>query len=165
MNGIVRVALAPPDLVDASLAKEVAAIINRDLYGTRLLLTRKVPTLIARYQTIQERSLWETIDALGKEFNLTDQEQRQLLPSGQQRVFYNGIGWPRTYMKQAGLLESTCRGYFHISKRCLAVLSEKLSKFDDSYLEQFAEFRQFKQHRREKSTLPPVSPEMRMNML
>ena len=100
----------------------------------------------------QEHSLWETIDALGKEFNLTDQEQRQLLPSGQQTVFYNRIGWPRTYMKQAGLLESTCRGYFHISKWGLAVLSEKLSKFDDSYLEQFAEFRQFKERRREKST-------------
>lgn len=54
MNDIVHVAIAPPDMLDASLVKEVASIINKDLYGTRLLLAGMVPRLIAHYQTIQE---------------------------------------------------------------------------------------------------------------
>jgi hypothetical protein len=57
VNDIVHVALAPPDLVDASLVKKVATIINKDLYGTRLLLARKIPTIIANYHTIREAEI------------------------------------------------------------------------------------------------------------
>lgn len=100
----------------------------------------------------QEHSLWAVVEALSRQFDLTDEERRQLLPSGQQTVFYNRVGWARTYMKQAGLLDSTRRGYLRITERGLAVLGEGLSKIDTSYLEQFAEFRQFKERTREKIT-------------
>lgn len=48
------VAIAPPDALKASVVERVAAIINKDLYGTRLLLSGKIPRIIAHYQTIQE---------------------------------------------------------------------------------------------------------------
>ena len=44
----------------------------------------------------QEHSLRETIDALAEEFALTDEERKALLPSGQQQVFDNRVGWART---------------------------------------------------------------------
>jgi len=102
-------------------------------------------------EDLQEHSLWQAIDVLTNQFNLTDEEQRQLLPSGQQTIFYNRVGWARTYMKKAGLLESTRRGYFRITGRGLEALKQDPSKIDNSYLEQFEEFRDFKALTREKS--------------
>jgi len=63
----------------------------------------------------QEHSLRETIDFLAHEFSLSDEERKELLPSGLQATFDNRVGWARTYMKKAGLMESTRRGYFCIT--------------------------------------------------
>ena len=53
-----------------------------------------------------EHSLRETIETLANEFKLTEQERRELLPSGKQEVFVNRVGWARTYLKRAGLVAS-----------------------------------------------------------
>lgn len=104
----------------------------------------------------QEHSLWEAIDALAPKFNLTDEEQRLPLPSGQQTIFYNRVGWARTYMKQARLLEYSRRGYFRITDRGLEVLREYPPRIDTSYLGQFEDFRQFKERTREKPAVARV---------
>lgn len=44
-----------------------------------------------------EHSLNETHDALAKQFQLTDIQLRELLPSGRQSIFRNRVGWARTY--------------------------------------------------------------------
>lgn len=91
----------------------------------------------------QEHSLRETIEALADEFELTDDERRRLLPSGQQATFDNRVGWARTYMKKAGLLESTRRGYYRITDRGRDVLKHHLSELDSAYLRRYQEFVQF----------------------
>ena len=98
----------------------------------------------------QEHSLWETIDALASHFNLTQGEQKELLPSGQQSIFYNRVNWARTYMKQAGLLEATRRGYFKITERGMQVLQENPKEIDSDFLMQFDEFKIFKKRTRVK---------------
>ena len=67
----------------------------------------------------QEHSLRETVDQLAKQFKLSDQEMKEMLPSGQQAIFNNRVGWARTYLGKAGLLEGTRRGYFRITQRGL----------------------------------------------
>jgi len=65
-HDIVHVAIAPPDMAEESLVKGVAAIINKDLYGTRLLLAGKIPRIVAHYETIQEaESIVQSLRALG----------------------------------------------------------------------------------------------------
>ena len=49
----------------------------------------------------------EVKENLAREFNLTPQERRELLPSGRQAIFDNRVGWARTYLKKADLLH--CR--------------------------------------------------------
>jgi len=95
-----------------------------------------------------EHSLRETIDHLATHFKLTEDELKQLLPSGQQAVFDNRVAWARTYLKQAGLLEPTRRGYFRITPRGLEVLKQKPEKINVKFLEQFKEFRDFRQRKR-----------------
>ena len=51
---IVHVAIAPPDTLEAGLAEKVAAIVNKNLSRTRLLLVGKIPRIIAQYQTIEK---------------------------------------------------------------------------------------------------------------
>ncbi|HLB30321.1 MAG TPA: winged helix-turn-helix domain-containing protein, partial [Gammaproteobacteria bacterium] len=57
------------------------------------------------------------VEALSREFQLTDDERRELLPSGKQPTFDNRVGWARTYMAKAGLLDSPKRGQFRITDR------------------------------------------------
>jgi len=91
-----------------------------------------------------EHSLREAIEILASEFKLTAQERRDLLPSGQQEVFENRVGWARTYLKKAGLIQTTKRGFFRITDRGLEVLKKKPERMDAKFLTQFDEFRAFK---------------------
>ncbi|MBN2251240.1 MAG: restriction endonuclease, partial [Candidatus Altiarchaeota archaeon] len=92
----------------------------------------------------EEHSLHEVIETLADQFELTDEERRELLPSGRQAKFDNRVAWARTYMKKAGLLESTGRGKIRINDRGLAVLRENPPEINVKFLEQFPEFLEFR---------------------
>lgn len=98
----------------------------------------------------EEHSLREAIDHLAIHFKLTEDELKELLPSGQQGIFVNRVGWARSYMKQAGLLESTRRGFFRITQRGLDVLKNKTESINVKFLDQFKEFQDFRQRKRVK---------------
>jgi len=91
----------------------------------------------------KERSMRETIDALAKEYGLSAEELRELLPSGKQPIFDNRVGWARTYMKKAGLLESTRRGFFRITDRGSKILSQNPKEINVKYLKQFQNLIEF----------------------
>jgi restriction system protein len=99
-----------------------------------------------------EHSLREPIESRAEEFKLSDEERRELLPSGQQEIFDNRVGWARTYMKKAGLLRTTRRGFFQITERGVEALNKKPSRIDGKFLEQYQEFRDFKSLRRQPTT-------------
>ena len=103
----------------------------------------------------KEHSLRGTIKALADEFDLADDERSELLPSGQQAAFDNRVGWARTYLKKAGLLESTRRGYFRITDRGLDVLDQNLSEIKSAFLRQFPEFVEFQTSRGNKRAKEP----------
>jgi restriction system protein len=92
----------------------------------------------------QEHQLKDAAQSLAGEFQLTPEELSEFLPSGQQPVFINRIGWARTYMKKAGLLRNTRRGYFQITDRGLTVVREKPAEVNVKYLERFPEFLEFR---------------------
>ena len=91
----------------------------------------------------QEHSMAELVETLAKEFQLTPEDRRQMLPSGRQTAFENRVGWAKTYMKKAGLLESTGRGRIRITKRGLDLLKEGPSRLDAKFLRLYPEFVKF----------------------
>jgi restriction system protein len=97
----------------------------------------------------QEHSLREAIETLGNELNLTHEERKELLPSGQQSIFENRVGWARTYLKKSGLLEYPRRGYFQITERGLQVLKDSPSEINVKFLMQFSEYVEFTATRKE----------------
>ena len=95
-----------------------------------------------------EHSLRETIEALADEFDLADEERKELLPSGQQATFDNRVGWARTYLKKAGLLKSTRRGYYQITERGMKIQKQNPPAITTSFLRQFPEFVEFQRPRK-----------------
>jgi restriction system protein len=90
-----------------------------------------------------EHPLAEAEDAVAKHFDLSAEDRAILLPSGQQGVFRNRVGWARTYLKKAGLLEAPKRATFRITDRGRAVLASKPDQIDAKFLRQFPEFQDF----------------------
>ncbi len=86
----------------------------------------------------------DLIDQLAEKYRLTEAERKALLPSGRQPVFDNRVGWARTYLKKAGLLQSPGRGLIQITPRGLDVLKQEPERITVSFLEQFEEFRAFR---------------------
>jgi restriction system protein len=107
----------------------------------------------------KEHSLRETIETLSDEFDLSDEERRELLPSGRQPTFDNRVGWARTYLKKAGLLESTRRGYFRIAERGRSVLEKQPSEIDTAYLRQYPEFVEFQTPKQKDTGTPRPEPD------
>ena len=99
----------------------------------------------------KEHKFRTTVDELADEFGLTDEERTELLPSGNQAVFNNRVGWARSYLKQAGLLASPKRGYFNITSQGIELLSENPKLINISVLERYPEFMEFKARRKEKT--------------
>lgn len=83
-------------------------------------------------------------DTLAERFSLTSEEVTEMLPSGQQTKFHNRIGWAKTYLKGAGLLDQVRRGHFQISPRGREVLQSRPACIDNDFLSQFSEFQEFK---------------------
>lgn len=92
----------------------------------------------------QEHSLREAIESLADHFHLSDDERKALLPSGRQATFDNRVGWARTYMKKAGLLQTPRRGYFTITDSGLRALKTNPDKVNVKFLEQYPEFLDFR---------------------
>lgn len=92
----------------------------------------------------------DAVNELADSFSLTDEEKSILLPSGQQPIFYNRVGWARTYLKKAGLIEDPRRGYFQITDQGKIVLKENPDRIDMQYLRKFPEYMEFRQTAREK---------------
>ena len=108
----------------------------------------------------QEHRFRDAVEALAQEFGLSDDELAELLPSGSQPLFNNRVGWARTYLKQAGLLESPRRGFFNIAQAGLDLLQSNPSRVDNSTLESYPAFMEFRNRRREPSEDQPVIPEV-----
>lgn len=99
----------------------------------------------------QEHSLYDAVSSLAIQFGLTQEERQELLPSGKQTRFDNRVAWAKSYFKQAGLVENTRRGYFKISQRGLDLLKTNPKKINKKTLEQYPEFLEFQNVRKEVS--------------
>ncbi len=88
----------------------------------------------------QEHRFRDAVQTLADEFDLTEEERKELLPSGQQAIFNNRVGWARLYLVKAGLLEATRRGYFKITEQGHKALTQKPERIDKKFLMQIPDF-------------------------
>jgi restriction system protein len=104
-----------------------------------------LPLLQFAAQKGAETSTSEAVEALAKELSLTEDDLKEMLPSGFQSTFVNRVGWASTYMKKAGLLEATRRGFYQITERGKALLAKRPKAINVKLLKQYPEFLEFQQ--------------------
>src|SRR6056297_2753311 len=91
-----------------------------------------------------EIKISDAVDRLETVFGLTEDEKTEMLPSGKQTRFANRVHWARSYLKQAGLLRNTRRGYFELTEEGRRVLKENPDRIDAKFLERYHQFLEFK---------------------
>lgn len=84
----------------------------------------------------------ETLEFCSKYFNLTEEDINEKLQSGQ-TVLSNRVGWARTYLSKAGLLEKTNRGKYIITKEGIRAISDGCDKITFEYLTKYPSFNDF----------------------
>jgi len=92
-----------------------------------------------------EHSVGEVTQRLANSYNLAEEDRRERLPSGRQLKFNNRVGWALTHLKKAKVLEPTEKGKFRVTDRGMKLLSDIPLGVDNKVLEQFPEFREFRQ--------------------
>ncbi len=65
----------------------------------------------------KDHTFRDTVEELAARFGLSSEERAEMLPSGKQATFDNRVGWARTYLAKAMLLESPKRVLFRITNR------------------------------------------------
>lgn len=105
--------------------------------------------LLKLLATKKDKMFKEIVEELSKEFNLSEEEKSELLPSGQAFLFSNRVGWARTYLKKAGLIDSPKRGMLVVTPRGASILKKNPSKIDNTLLKQFPEFLEFQNYKKE----------------
>lgn len=94
----------------------------------------------------QDKTVQRIRDTLAQQFELTEEELEERLPSGRDRTYGNRVAWALTHLKAAAVIESPRRGVYRITERGRRVLEETpgADRVDLRTLSTFEEYRQFR---------------------
>lgn len=99
--------------------------------------------LLEIFKDKKEHDLQSLIKDISIKFKLTEAECQELLPSENQEIITNRVGWARTYLKKAKLLESPRRAIFRITEQGLKVLEKNPNRIDIKFLQSLPEFKEW----------------------
>lgn len=92
----------------------------------------------------EEHTLQEMYESLADYFKLTESEITEKLPSGQQTLLVNRIGWTRTYLNKAGLIRVVRRAVFQITDEGLQLINDPaITRLDKKFLMRYPSFKSF----------------------
>lgn len=97
---------------------------------------------IRALQDGEVHAIKEIKEAVIQEKHLTEDDLNEMLPSGRQTTFANRLGWARTYLRKAGLIDSPARAKYTLTSTGRDVIPHA-DEIDDEYLKRYPSFRQF----------------------
>ncbi|MBZ4024070.1 hypothetical protein CKO11_16605 [Rhodobacter sp. TJ_12] len=103
------------------------------------------------------KNVAECVPRLKEEYDISDDEAAELLPSGRVTVLQSRAHWARTYLSKAGLLESPKRNLHVITDKGREVLASNPDRIDNAFLDSFEGFREW---RTRATSEPSASPEL-----
>lgn len=109
---------------------------------------RPVLALLADGEVQHSRVL---VDAMADEFQLSEQERGEKIPSGQKRLD-SRVAWAITYLAQSGLVERVGRGMVKITEQGRAALAEHPERINTKALEAYPAYINFRDRSRLRST-------------
>ena len=82
----------------------------------------------------EETTFYDVRKRIAESKNLTDDDLREMLPSGRQQLYANRVGWAVTHLKHAGLIENVRRGVWRLTKKGKRFLADAPSHLSMKYL-------------------------------
>lgn len=76
---------------------------------------------------------------------LSEEDSKEMLPSGRQTTFGNRTAWANVFLQRAGLIEKTGRGVYRITAAGLQVIAENPPRIDMPFLERFPSYVEWRQ--------------------
>lgn len=99
--------------------------------------------LLSYLEDSQPHTLQEVMVAMATRFNLTEEELKIKVPSGQMGLFKNRIGWATSYLKNSGLIYYPQRGVYQLTETGRSVLAEKIDYINIAYLKKFEGYKKW----------------------
>jgi len=97
-------------------------------------------------------------DGIVRIMEISEQDQNEMIPSGQSTKVGNRVGWARTHLNKAGLIEPVTRGVYRISEEAKKLLAAPPVPFDLKFLDTIPSHQKWF-HAPPKATKPtPVIP-------
>jgi restriction system protein len=93
----------------------------------------------------QEHKLQELILKICDEFELSEEDRNELVPSGVQTKIYNRITWAMTHFKKAGLAVSPKRSTFIIGEMGIQILKSHPVRVDLKLLNEIPAYKKWKE--------------------
>lgn len=103
-----------------------------------------------------EHRITDVAARLAVHFGLSEEDQRDMIPSGRKSRHYDRVGWAASYMKQAALIFSPRRAWYQITQRGLDIVQAGY-EVNTAYLEQFVEFQEFRARSRAANDVEDIS--------
>ena len=107
----------------------------------------------------QSHTIRDALDKLASEFSLSDDDRKELLPSGRQEVFTNRVAWAKTHLRMAGLIEAPSRGVFRITDRGQQVLRDNPDRVDLRILRQQPGYLEARDSKKDKNVKKNIQEE------
>ena len=92
----------------------------------------------------EETPIAEVRSRVAKSENLSDEDLREMVPSGRQTVFTNRVSWAVIYMERAGLVERVRRAVYQLTDEGARLLRKDLGRIDNNMLRQYPAYNAWK---------------------
>lgn len=94
---------------------------------------------------------------LAERMGVSEEDQRELLPSGKQRRYDNRVGWASTYLRKASLIHYPTRGVLELTPNGEELMTTNPSVVDRATLERYEPFRAWLEASRAPATEPQAT--------
>lgn len=101
-------------------------------------------TLLLALKDGSEKTVQEITHSVVSALDLDEEQLEKRLGSGTQRLIDNRIGWARTYLSKAGLIERISRGVYKISDQGSRKIQENRTEITLSDLEESPDFKEWR---------------------
>lgn len=96
--------------------------------------------LLKAFQNGKEKTSKELREEMVSHFNISEDEQKEKIPSGKQPLYTNRVAWAIAYLKMADLISSPARAVYTITEEGKKVLENPPEKITINFLKQFDSF-------------------------
>jgi restriction system protein len=97
-------------------------------------------------------------DRVAASMKLSDEDLKEMLPSGRQTTFANRTAWANVFLQRAGLIQKTSRGVYCATPAGLEVIAQHPQKIDIKFLERFPSYVEWRQRSTAGSLVKPGEP-------